>query len=41
VARGRGPHDGAEEVFNLDDRIRTEFYQRIGFADQLRPAGGS
>jgi NAD(P)-dependent dehydrogenase (short-subunit alcohol dehydrogenase family) len=32
-------HDGAEEVFNLGDRIRSEFYQRIGFADLLRPAG--
>jgi hypothetical protein len=34
-------HDGAEEVFNLGDRIRSEFYQRIGFADLLRPAGSS
>ena len=31
-------HDGAEEIFNLGDRIRTEFYQRIGFADLLTPA---
>jgi NAD(P)-dependent dehydrogenase (short-subunit alcohol dehydrogenase family) len=34
-------HDGAEEVFNLGDRIRAEFYQRIGFADLLKPAGSS
>jgi hypothetical protein len=32
-------HDGAEEIFNLGDRIRAEFYQRIGFADLLTPAG--
>ena len=31
-------HDGAEEIFNLGDRIRAEFYQRIGFADLLTPA---
>jgi NAD(P)-dependent dehydrogenase (short-subunit alcohol dehydrogenase family) len=31
-------HDGAEEIFNLSDRIRAEFYQRIGFADLLTPA---
>ena len=30
-------HDGAEEVFNLGDRIRTEFYKRIGFDDLLTP----
>jgi NAD(P)-dependent dehydrogenase (short-subunit alcohol dehydrogenase family) len=30
-------HDGAEEVFNLGDRIRTEFYQRIGLDDLLTP----
>lgn len=34
-------HDGAEEVFDLGDRIRTELYQRIGFADLLEPADGS
>jgi NAD(P)-dependent dehydrogenase (short-subunit alcohol dehydrogenase family) len=34
-------HDGAEEIFNLGDRIRAEFYQRIGFADLLKPAGSS
>jgi hypothetical protein len=34
-------HDGAEEVFDLGDRIRTEFYQRIGFADLLEPTDGS
>jgi NAD(P)-dependent dehydrogenase (short-subunit alcohol dehydrogenase family) len=47
LAKGQRPfrvhvdpmHDGAEEVFNLGDRIRGEFYQRIGFADLLRPAG--
>jgi NAD(P)-dependent dehydrogenase (short-subunit alcohol dehydrogenase family) len=47
LAKGQRPfrvhvdpmHDGAEEVFNLGDRIRSEFYQRIGFADLLRPAG--
>lgn len=32
-------HDGAEEVFDLGDRIREEFYQRIGLDDLLRPAG--
>ena len=31
-------HDGAEEVFDLGDRIRTEFFHRIGFDDLLRPA---
>jgi hypothetical protein len=30
--------DGAEEVFDLGDRIRTEFYQRIGL-DDLSPPG--
>jgi NAD(P)-dependent dehydrogenase (short-subunit alcohol dehydrogenase family) len=34
-------HDGAEEIFNLGDRIRTEFYERIGFADLLTPASSS
>jgi hypothetical protein len=33
-------HDGAEEAFNLGDRIRTDFYQRIGLDDLLRPALG-
>ena len=45
LAKGQRPfrvhvdpmHDGAEEVFNLGDHIRSEFYQRIGFADLLRP----
>jgi NAD(P)-dependent dehydrogenase (short-subunit alcohol dehydrogenase family) len=32
-------HDGAEEVFDLGDRIRTEFFNRIGFPDLLHPAG--
>jgi NAD(P)-dependent dehydrogenase (short-subunit alcohol dehydrogenase family) len=49
LAKGQRPfrvhvdpmHDGAEEVFDLGDRIRTEFYQRIGFADLLEPADGS
>jgi NAD(P)-dependent dehydrogenase (short-subunit alcohol dehydrogenase family) len=31
-------HDGAEEVFNLGDRIRSEFLERLGLADLLRPA---
>jgi NAD(P)-dependent dehydrogenase (short-subunit alcohol dehydrogenase family) len=31
-------HDGAEEVFDLGDRIRTEFFRRIGFDDLLHPA---
>jgi NAD(P)-dependent dehydrogenase (short-subunit alcohol dehydrogenase family) len=29
--------DGAERVNELGDRIRAEFYQRIGFADLLTP----
>ena len=49
LAKGQRPfrvhvdpmHDGAEEVFDLGDRIRTQFYQRIGFADLLEPADGS
>ena len=32
-------HDGAEEVFDLGDRSRTEFFNRIGFPDLLHPAG--
>ena len=31
-------HDGAEEVFDLGDRIRRDFYARIGLEDLLRPA---
>jgi NAD(P)-dependent dehydrogenase (short-subunit alcohol dehydrogenase family) len=31
-------HDGAEEVFDLGDRIRREFFHRIGFDDLLAPA---
>jgi len=31
-------HDGAEEVFELGDRIRRDFYGRIGLEDLLRPA---
>ena len=31
-------HDGAEEVFELGDRIRREFFHRIGFEDLLGPA---
>lgn len=30
-------HDGAEEVFDLGDRVRAEFYARIGLEDLLRP----
>jgi hypothetical protein len=33
-------HDGAEEAFNLGDRIRAEFYQRIGLDDLLTPKTG-
>ena len=33
-------HDGAEEVFDLGDRIRTELFQRIGFDDLLTPRSG-
>jgi NAD(P)-dependent dehydrogenase (short-subunit alcohol dehydrogenase family) len=32
-------HDGAEAVFDLGDRIRADFYRRIGFEDLLSPAG--
>jgi len=32
-------HDGAEEVFDLGDRIRTDFYRRLDLADLLHPAG--
>jgi NAD(P)-dependent dehydrogenase (short-subunit alcohol dehydrogenase family) len=31
-------HDGAEEVFDHGDRIRAEFYRRVGLDDLLRPA---
>jgi NAD(P)-dependent dehydrogenase (short-subunit alcohol dehydrogenase family) len=31
-------HDGAEEVFDLGDRIRRKFFHRIGFDDLLGPA---
>jgi NAD(P)-dependent dehydrogenase (short-subunit alcohol dehydrogenase family) len=31
-------HDGAEEVFELGDRIRRDFFHRIGFDDLLGPA---
>jgi NAD(P)-dependent dehydrogenase (short-subunit alcohol dehydrogenase family) len=31
-------HDGAEEVFDLGDRIRGEFFHRIGLDDLLGPA---
>lgn len=31
-------HDGAEEVFDLGDRIRTQFFHRLGFDDLLTPA---
>jgi NAD(P)-dependent dehydrogenase (short-subunit alcohol dehydrogenase family) len=31
-------HDGAKEVFDLGDRIRADFYRRIGFPDLLSPA---
>lgn len=31
-------HDGAEEIFDHGDRVRTEFYRRIGLEDLLRPA---
>jgi NAD(P)-dependent dehydrogenase (short-subunit alcohol dehydrogenase family) len=34
-------NDGAEEADNLGDRIREQFYQRIGLADLLRPAGAN
>jgi NAD(P)-dependent dehydrogenase (short-subunit alcohol dehydrogenase family) len=31
-------HDGAEEVFDHGDRIRADFYRRIGLEGLLRPA---
>jgi NAD(P)-dependent dehydrogenase (short-subunit alcohol dehydrogenase family) len=31
-------HDGAEEVFDHGDRIRADFYRRIGLEDLLHPA---
>jgi hypothetical protein len=31
-------HNGAEEVFELGDRIRTEFYTRSGLGALLSPA---
>lgn len=31
-------HDGAEEVFDHGDRIRADFYRRIGLEDLMRPA---
>jgi NAD(P)-dependent dehydrogenase (short-subunit alcohol dehydrogenase family) len=31
-------HDGAEEVFELGDQVRREFFHRIGFDDLVRPA---
>jgi NAD(P)-dependent dehydrogenase (short-subunit alcohol dehydrogenase family) len=34
-------NDGAEEADNVGDRIREQFYQRIGLADLLRPAGAN
>jgi NAD(P)-dependent dehydrogenase (short-subunit alcohol dehydrogenase family) len=34
-------HDGAEEVFDLGDRIRAQFYQRMGLEDLLSPAHSS
>jgi NAD(P)-dependent dehydrogenase (short-subunit alcohol dehydrogenase family) len=34
-------NDGAEEVFDHGDRIRTEFFHRIGFDDLLTPAGSA
>ena len=30
--------DGAKVVFDVGDRIRSEFYRRIGLDDLLRPA---
>ncbi|MFJ6725065.1 SDR family oxidoreductase [Streptomyces sp. NPDC091281] len=32
-------NDGSEEVSVVADRIRTEFYQRLGLEDLLHPAG--
>jgi NAD(P)-dependent dehydrogenase (short-subunit alcohol dehydrogenase family) len=31
-------HDGAQEVFDLGDRIRAEFYERLGLTDLLPAA---
>ena len=31
-------HDGSEQVTDVADRIRNEFYGRIGFTDLLRTA---
>jgi hypothetical protein len=31
-------HDGAEEVFDLGDKIRDDFYRRIQLDNLLRPA---
>ena len=31
-------HDGTEEVFDVGDRIRADFYRRIDLPDLLRPA---
>jgi NAD(P)-dependent dehydrogenase (short-subunit alcohol dehydrogenase family) len=31
-------HDGAEEVFDHGDRIRVDFFHRVGLEDLLRPA---
>jgi NAD(P)-dependent dehydrogenase (short-subunit alcohol dehydrogenase family) len=31
-------HDGAKEVFDLGDRVRRDFFHRIGFDDLLVPA---
>lgn len=33
--------DGAEEVNSVGDRIREQFYQRIGLADLLKPANAN
>jgi NAD(P)-dependent dehydrogenase (short-subunit alcohol dehydrogenase family) len=32
-------HDGAEPVFDLGDRVREDFFRRLGFEDLLTPAG--
>ncbi len=32
-------HDGAEQVFDLGDRVRADFYRRIGLQDLFDPAG--
>jgi NAD(P)-dependent dehydrogenase (short-subunit alcohol dehydrogenase family) len=34
-------HDGAEEVVDLGDRIRAEFFQRIGLDDLLHPSNAA